>query len=247
MRQISDVTVLIVDDETALRKALVFDFNRLGFKVLDAGSGKEAFELVQNNAVDVVITDVRMPGGDGVELLDRIKARDPCLPVVMFVTGYADISLEDAYDKGADAVFPKPFDRKRLHAAVMKAITDKEIAWGSRSPEPISVEFEIDLEFRELNLVAPGRVLSIGRGGIFVALQGELPDVETRGDFRIRIERGDLSGIEGSGVIRWIRNRSTKPFSRGCGIEFEYLSDDCRKRLIDLISELKTKAFIPKA
>ena len=122
MTDLKDITLLIVDDEESLRDAMVYDFKRRGFNVLDASNGTQAFEIVKKTKVDIVLTDVRMPGGDGVELLDHIKAYNPELPVVMFITGFADITLEEAYDKGVDAVFAKPFDRKALLTAVMNAI-----------------------------------------------------------------------------------------------------------------------------
>jgi len=170
-----DVTILIVDDETALRKALIFDFKRRGFQVLDAGNGKDAFELVKSGKVDIVLTDVRMPGGDGVELLDRVKERNPTVPVVMFITGFADLALEDAYDKGADAVFAKPFDRKSLIGTVINAVGSKEEIWGAKKVERVNVDFKIELQFSGLDHAVQGRVLNIGRGGIFVALTESFP------------------------------------------------------------------------
>ena len=121
MREPSEVTILIVDDDAALRKALVFDFTRKGFQVLSAGNGKDAYELVKNQRVDLILTDVRMPGGDGVELLDRVKSLCPELPIVIFITGFTDLTIVDAYAKGVDAIFAKPFDRKMLMTAAMRA------------------------------------------------------------------------------------------------------------------------------
>src|SRR5665647_200205 len=111
-------TILIVDDEELLREALAFDFRRRGYNVILAGSGKEALAFLEKNHVNVVISDVRMPNGNGLELLAAIKKRNVFLPVVMLITGFADLSLEEAYNLGADAVFPKPFDRQALQAAV---------------------------------------------------------------------------------------------------------------------------------
>ena len=121
MRYPKDIVILVVDDEPELRDALVFDFKRKKFQVLEASNGRDAFEIVKKNRIDVVLTDVRMPGGDGIELLDNIKSFNQEIPVVMFITAYADISTEEALKKGAFAVFSKPFDRKALLEAIMKA------------------------------------------------------------------------------------------------------------------------------
>ena len=246
MREPKDVTILIVDDETPLRKALVFDFKRRGFQVLDAGNGKDAFGLVQSRKIDIVLSDVRMPGGDGVELLDKIKALNPELPVVIFITGFADISIEDAHDKGADAVFAKPFDRKALMAAVMKAISTKEELWGLRKLDRLKTDFHIELRFPGLNLAMHGRVLNLGRGGVFVSLNEQLPVVGAETVFKIVFDEGTPGSIEGDGVVRWVRARTAKTHAAGCGIEFEYLSDQCRQQIIDLLARIKTKSFIPK-
>ncbi|MGZ3661188.1 MAG: response regulator, partial [Bdellovibrionota bacterium] len=122
MKEPKDAVILIVDDEEDLREAIAFDFRRKKYQVLLAASGNEAFKLIEKTQVDVVISDVRMPDGDGISLLERIKTRDPWIPVVMLITGFADISLEEAYDKGADVVFSKPFERNALFGAVSRAL-----------------------------------------------------------------------------------------------------------------------------
>ena len=247
MREPKDVTILIVDDEAGLRKAISFDFKRRGFNVLEASSGNEAFKIFETQKVDVILSDVRMPSGDGVELLDRIKGVNPTLPVVMFITGFADLSLEDAYDKGADAVFSKPFDRKALMAAVVKTIAPKDVAWGLRKTERIESNFNIELHCPELNLALIGRVLNIGRGGIFVMLKDKFPVVETKVLFSIHFEQGVIPLLEGNGIVRWIRTQHSEKYPSGCGVEFESLNDVSRLKMIELINDLKTKSFIPKS
>lgn len=245
MREPKDVTILVVDDEPALRKALVFDFKRKGFQVLDASNGKEAFEIVKTQKIDLILTDVRMPGGDGIELLDKVKEQNPMIPVVMFITGFADLSLDEAYNKGADAVFTKPFDRKSLMAAVMRVTIEKSQLWGVRNSDRLAVEFTITLQFSELGTAVQGKVLNIGRGGMFVALKAPFPKVENKVTFHIQFEQGSPQEISGSGIVRWIRTQLLTDHPTGCGIEFEYLSDQSRDHIIELINQMKTKAFIP--
>jgi CheY-like chemotaxis protein len=113
-----EVTILVVDDEEHLRESILFDFSRKGFNVLSAENGRKAFDLIALNKVDLVISDIRMPGGDGIELLERIRANHPTLPQVIILTGFADVKETDVYAKGAQKVLPKPFERKELIAAV---------------------------------------------------------------------------------------------------------------------------------
>jgi len=246
VREPKDVVVLIVDDEEALRQAIVFDFQRKGFQVLEAESGNKALEIVKKTKVDVVLTDVRMPDGGGVELLNAVKKLNPQLPIVMFITGFADMTLEDAYDQGADAVFSKPFDRKALLGAVLKAISSDEEKWSARKFERIESDFSIDITCPDLGTSIKGRALNLGRGGMFVKLDKDFPAAGTKIFFQIKLEGGNSNGISGQGLVRWSRIHASQDFPSGCGIEFEFLDDSIRKRLIEIINDLKTHKFIPK-
>jgi CheY-like chemotaxis protein len=119
----SRYTLLIVDDEEILRDTIAFDFERKGFKVIAAGDGVAAFELYRQNKVDLIISDLRMPKGDGIGLLESVRK----LPgghgtPVIFITGFADSSDEERLQKGAFQVLAKPFDRKQLMSAALEAL-----------------------------------------------------------------------------------------------------------------------------
>ena len=122
MEDLKKYTLLIVDDEEMLRETIVFDFKRKGFNVLEAASGAQAFEIVKKNKIHLVVSDMRMPGGDGMSLLESIRAYDPALPTVIFVTGFADVTEDQAIAKGARKVLSKPFDRKILMNSVLEAL-----------------------------------------------------------------------------------------------------------------------------
>ena len=122
MANYGEYTLLIVDDEEILRETIIFDFKRMGFKILSAGNGTDAFELVKKNKIHLVISDIRMPGGDGMSLLDQIRGYDPSIPTVIFMTGFADITEEQAIARGARKVLGKPFDRKVLIYSVLDAL-----------------------------------------------------------------------------------------------------------------------------
>lgn len=242
-----DVTILVVDDEELLRETVAYELERRKFKVLHASNGVDAFEIVVRERVDLIISDIRMPGGDGIELLDRIKAWSVDVPVVMFITGFSDLTLEEAYHKGANAVFAKPFDRKALMAAVLKALEDREKVWGTRSSERIPVDFKIEVKFKELDLTSEAKVLNIGRGGIFVALNDQFPAVDSVAEFKIAFEAGQAPQIAGLGIVRWVRRHPGPGAPTGCGIEFTTLDDPSLKHVIQIIDAAKMKPFIPKA
>lgn len=118
-------TVLLVDDDATHRNVLAFDFKRKGFSVLHASSGNEAWEMILRENINLVITDIRMPDGNGVELLRRIKDRNPILPSVILITGYTDLDLNNATEWGAEAVLPKPLDRKALLSASQSVVASQ--------------------------------------------------------------------------------------------------------------------------
>lgn len=239
-------TVLVVDDEAVLRNAIVFDLKRQGYAVLDAGNGREAMKLVTDYPVDVVLTDVKMPILDGIQLLDLIKERNPSIPVVMLITGFADISLEEAYARGAAAVFSKPFDRKRLLDAIKRALTSKEVAWAWRHEERVPVDFNVKLNVEAFHQIIEGHIVNIGRGGMFVAMSGPLPEVDSPVDFSIQFNEGNVKVMEGTGFVRWVRSQNDGDKRAGCGIEFDTLDDASRQAVIELIQRSKGKAFIPQ-
>lgn len=110
----SSFTILVVDDDPVMRSTIAYDLTRKGFQVLDAGSGQEALEVARNHPIALVLSDIRMPQGDGIELLKSLRLLNPSLPVVILMTGYADISTEDAIRGGALTVLQKPFRRDVL-------------------------------------------------------------------------------------------------------------------------------------
>ena len=104
-------TVLVVDDEPIIRDILLDSFERYGAKVLCAENGQSAIEKFLSYKVDLVVSDIRMPGSDGLTLLSKIRALNGQTPVIL-VTGFADFTT--ALPLGASALFVKPFDPQIL-------------------------------------------------------------------------------------------------------------------------------------
>jgi two-component system response regulator (stage 0 sporulation protein F) len=249
----SAIHVLIVDDEEALRKAIVFDFKRKGYTTFDAENGAAALEIVKANRIDVVLTDVRMPVADGVQLLDWIKEINHRLPVVMFITGFTDLSIEDAFNKGAEAVFAKPFDRKALQVAVQRSLLKKEALWNPETPEvsqglsPEAVTF-VPLK-ASVGANAPdasgSRAFVPGRGGFFLALEvAALPKADAWVQFEIEQTQGPK--IRGTGKVRWVRGQGSGNLRSGCGIELFALDAACRDWYLKETEAHPGRAFIPK-
>jgi two-component system NtrC family response regulator len=116
-------TILIVDDEKNYPLILGAVLEEEGFEILSANSGQEALEILASSDVDLVLTDMKMPVMDGIELLENVKALDPDLPVIMMTAhGTVDKAVE-AMQKGAYSYILKPFDNERLVIYVNKAIS----------------------------------------------------------------------------------------------------------------------------
>lgn len=114
--QISPKThrILIVDDEAELREMLVDLFEAQGFEVLSAKNGAEALKLCLENTYDFVLTDERMPGGNGIDFIVALSAQRPSIPPVALMTGHHEVELAEVRKLGILEVFPKPFKFKDI-------------------------------------------------------------------------------------------------------------------------------------
>jgi len=239
-------SILIVDDDDTLRNAIVFDFKRRGYKVHAAKDGHEAFEIVKSEVIDAVITDIRMPRKSGVELLDSIKEVNLRMPVVVFVTGFADLTLEDAYDKGACAVMSKPFERKEL----IKCIERSLLCYSQKLAQPLEetpTQLKIELKIQNHDTTIKAKLIGIAQGGMFLSFDETLPRVGHSVSFRVEHATDSLTLLQGIGIVRWIRAEASNEFPRGLGIEFIFLDESCRNKVIEFLEGLQVKAFIPKA
>ncbi|HEX3595042.1 MAG TPA: sigma-54 dependent transcriptional regulator [Polyangiaceae bacterium] len=120
--------ILVVDDEPNLRRVLSAQLARDGYDVHTAEDGEQALGILAEHHVDLVITDLRMPKVDGMELLRRALAMDPELPVVMITAhGTVDNAVE-ALKTGAFDYITKPFDQSEVRVIVKKALLTRNLA-----------------------------------------------------------------------------------------------------------------------
>lgn len=114
--------VLVVDDEGANRYSVSKTLQRVGYVVNEAGSGEEALEHINSQEFDVVLTDIRMPGIDGVELLRRIKEESPDA-IVILMTGYASLGTAvEALRLGAHDYLIKPSSSSDIRQSVARGV-----------------------------------------------------------------------------------------------------------------------------
>jgi len=114
------ITVLLVDDEDRFRETTKKVLEHQGFHMILAGSGPEALVNLSKSP-DVVVLDIKMPGMDGHETLERIKALAPDLPVIMLTGHGARPSAQKALAKGAYVYLTKPCDMDLLISKIREA------------------------------------------------------------------------------------------------------------------------------
>ena len=118
--------ILVVDDEIGIRQSLKKILEKEGFEVVTASNGEEAFKVIRGGDIDLLISDIRMAGMDGLELLKVCKSVSPYTEVIM-ITGYASVDTAvDSMKQGAYDYITKPFKKADILKAVQKAI-EKQI------------------------------------------------------------------------------------------------------------------------
>ena len=125
--------VAIVDDEQDMRQSISQWLSLSGFNTETFGSGEEALRGVGPDYPGVVVTDIRMPGMDGMALLKRLMSQDSALPVIM-ITGHGDVPMAvEAMRIGAFDFLEKPFDPERMTELARKATSRRRLVLDNRA------------------------------------------------------------------------------------------------------------------
>ncbi len=119
--------ILVADDEASIREFLRIALHRSGYEVETAGSVAEARKKLDVGSIDLLVCDLMMPDGSGMDLLREIKAKTPDLPVVMITAHSTARSAVEALKHGAFDYVAKPFDVDELLIVVGKALEEKEL------------------------------------------------------------------------------------------------------------------------
>jgi DNA-binding NtrC family response regulator len=131
-----DGTVLVVENETNMRRVLGTLLRRDGLRVLEAGDGQEALEVLGRERVDAVLTDLKMPRMNGLELLAEAARQHPGLPVVL-LTAFGTVgSAVEALKNGAFDYLTKPFDPEELRQVLAKAVRTRALQESEATAPP---------------------------------------------------------------------------------------------------------------
>ncbi|MES9847187.1 MAG: sigma-54 dependent transcriptional regulator, partial [Candidatus Thiodiazotropha sp.] len=125
--------VFFIDDEIDLRLANEQTLELAGFQVRVFEKAEDALKLIDNQTGGIVVSDIRLPGLDGLALLQRLQQMDTTLPVIL-ITGHGDISMAvDAMQKGAYDFIEKPFSSERLVDTVRRALEKRRLVLENRT------------------------------------------------------------------------------------------------------------------
>jgi two-component system nitrogen regulation response regulator GlnG len=127
MQNLKNKKVLLVDDDDSIRWVINETLCDLGLKVIQSSNVEDAIELINESEFNLVISDVRMPGSSGLDLLNHCQKYYPDMPVII-MTAHSDLdSAVKAYTKGAFEYLPKPFDIDEVSEVVTKALNKRPV------------------------------------------------------------------------------------------------------------------------
>ena len=125
--------VLVIDDEAAIRDSLRMTLEYEGYEFVGAATGQEGLALAERESPDLVLLDVKMPGMDGLEVLDRLRGMNDGVPVVV-ISGHGTISTAvEATKKGAFDFIEKPFASDRVLVSLRNALDQRQLRDENRS------------------------------------------------------------------------------------------------------------------
>ena len=150
--------ILVVDDESSIRASLRMILQHAGYHVLEAASGQDGLDRVASDSPDVIILDVKMPGMDGMEVLQALRSQGYGSPVLV-VSGHGDIETAVKATKlGAFNFIEKPFGEERVLVEIRNALEQKLLR---AKAENLELEYE-----KQFTLVGDSRMMKELRGTI---------------------------------------------------------------------------------
>lgn len=231
--------VLVVDDESDLREILRDEFLYEGAEVMEASNGREALELAKKHQFDIILSDIRMPGGDGVTLTRELRELHPAKPVLVLITGFADLRSDEAFSLGADGYMPKPFRLEELKATLSRLLQQPPERWLSPIP---NMENARTLKIHHsLTEALRQREVQVGRGGFFLRMD---PANLRVGDL-VMVHFDDFEALT---CVRWHRSEAIDDKRVGIGFEFLQMTPENFETLQQKLPQntfTSVKSYIP--
>lgn len=236
----SEVRILVVDDDQMMLETISELFKVFHFHVDTATSGNQAWELAQKRNYNLVISDIRMPEGDGIELAIRLKQL-PVKPSILFISGFSEIMTEEIYHIGVEGIFAKPFDASAVKRAIQSSLLTLEAKWSRAADQgPLLPLKKIGASLEELQRQ---KSVLFGRGGFFFAHNYVLPQKGTQVAFHIEVSTPKPILLSGVGVVRWAQAQEKQDAPAGLGIEILSMPAGQARDYVKTFGQVE--AFIP--
>jgi DNA-binding NarL/FixJ family response regulator len=237
--------ILIVDDEPSLCESLSKALTRRGTKVYAYSDPAKVIEALPNLKLDVIISDIQMPGLNGVQLLEGIRKHHRYSPAVIFISGFSGIHSEcDLMDRGAAALVEKPVNLDKLFYLIMEQFIEDQ----HEKVKYLKINERIPILFERKFRLNTG---NIGYGGAFIPIDFEraeagLPAFKV-GDivsFEFGLENSDRL-IEAKAEVVWKRARAQNNLEPGIGVKFVDLAEADRDSLQEYVQLKSILSFVP--
>jgi two-component system NtrC family response regulator len=192
-------TILIVDDEKNYTLILAAILEDEGFETLTANSGPEALAILSESDVDLVLTDMKMPSMDGIDLLELVKKEDADLPVIMMTAHGTVEKAVEAMQKGAYNYILKPFDNEQLVLYVSKAVSMYRVVKENRQ-----LRSAVESRYSFHNIIGKSKAMQ----DVFQMIRKVAPAVAT-----VLLEGASGTGKElVANALHFNSSRKDKPF-----------------------------------
>lgn len=214
-------TLLVVDDEADLREIVSSELEYMGAKVFQAENVSAAKAIMNGQKIDLIVSDIRMPGGTGIDLLNYIKNKNIDVPPIILITGFADITIENAFNQGAEALLSKPFKLEELIQIASKLTAPPEQRYTVANKRPVK---DLSFLFDEgLKSKINAHECAIGRGGIAVTVDTVSFKWDTGDVLNFNLKFKDVE-LLGTAICRWWKPQDQAQKAT-LGLEFVQLSD----------------------
>lgn len=221
----NEIKILVVDDEPDMLELIQYLFKKFNFTIEIANSGNEAWQILKDeNDINLVLTDVRMPDGDGVDLAKKIREKNPIKPSILFMSGFSDLLNEEIYHIGAEGKFTKPFDNNAVRLAIETCMLVPYLRWKTK-PFQDPRRIHIDLKSESLQQLEGEKKVGFGRGGFFIAYDKSPPEKNGIISFEITVNQPEAIVFAGNGIVKWTHPRSSSGIPAGVGLEILYLPE----------------------
>lgn len=226
MDELRDKIIVVAAASEAIRNSVAKEFLRVGCKVLPVSGGFEAYELAQNQTIDVILTAAHLSSGDPCQLLSEVRRLNLDIPVILFASS-TEISPTEALHRGFSAHYSTtvlPSVLVEAAARSLQFVNERK----KKKVERIVVTAFIELTHGDPPVTRQAPVLNISRGGLFFSLTKDFPKLGSAVEFRLKMMGQEQAMAEGQAVVRWVRERPDAGHLAGVGIEFTEMAQESK-------------------